>query len=126
MVLGFRSPRPRRQTRAAAGEHRRHNRKYAEGEIEEERVFYFRGPEGKLNLRAANLTIFLTMAQGIDDETWLFHLRRAEYSDWLRARIKDAETADAVQAVEEDASLNPAESRDRIRQAIESKYTAPA
>lgn len=79
-----------------------------------------------MNLRAANLTIFLTMAQGIDDETWLFHLRRAEYSDWLRGRIKDAETADAVQAIEEDGSLSPAESRDRIRQAIESKYTAPA
>ncbi len=66
------------------------------------------------------------MAQGIDDETWLFHLRRAEYSNWLRRGIKDAETADAVQAVEKDRSLTPAESRARIRQAIESKYTAPA
>ncbi len=31
---------------------RRHVRKYAEGELEPERSFYFRGPEGKLNLRA--------------------------------------------------------------------------
>ncbi len=114
------------KTELPRGEHRRHIRKYAEGELEEERVFYFRGAEGKLNLRAANLTTFLTMAQGIDDETWLFHLHHAEYSGWLRSGIKDAETADAVQAIEEDGSLTPAESRDRIRQAIESKYTAPA
>ncbi len=42
------------KTEPPRGEHRRHIRKYAQGELEEERVFYFRGPEGKLNLRAAN------------------------------------------------------------------------
>ena len=109
------------KTESPRGEHHRHIRKYAQGELEEERVFYFRGPEGKLNLRAANLITFLTMAQGVDDETWLFHLRRAEYSDWLRRGIKDTDTADTVQAVEEDQSLVPAEGRDRIRHAIESK-----
>jgi hypothetical protein len=36
---------------------------------------YFRGPEGRLNLRAKNLALFLQIAEGIDDSTWLHHLR---------------------------------------------------
>src|SRR5690606_30087227 len=37
-------------------ERRRHRRKYAEGELPPDRSFFYRGPEGKLNLRAQNLT----------------------------------------------------------------------
>jgi hypothetical protein len=33
-------------------ERRRHMRNYAEGELGEDKSFYFRGPEAKLNLRA--------------------------------------------------------------------------
>ena len=58
-------------TRAQRAEHRRHSRKYAEGELPQDRSFYFRGPQGKLNLRAQNLMVFLQMAEGVDDETWL-------------------------------------------------------
>src|SRR5207245_2918624 len=57
-----------------AREHQRHIRKYAQGELGEDKSFYFRGPKGVLKLRAQNLTIFLQMAAGVDDETWLFHL----------------------------------------------------
>src|SRR5581483_8867428 len=46
------------------GERRRHHRKYAEGELAPWRSFYFRGPEGKLNLRAQNLLVFLQLAEG--------------------------------------------------------------
>ena len=53
------------------GRRRRHHRKYAEGEIPPERSFFFRGPEGKLNLRAQNLMVFKQLAEGVDDETWL-------------------------------------------------------
>ena len=49
-------------------------RKYAEGELPPDRSFYFRGPDGKLNLRAQNLALFLQIADGVDDETWLHHL----------------------------------------------------
>ena len=59
-------------------ERRRHLRKYAEGELGDS-SFYFRGPEGKLNLRAQNLQIFLQMADGVDDETWIWHLRNGDY-----------------------------------------------
>ena len=41
----FQSTVPRR-------ERRRHRRKYAEGELTPDLCFYYRGPEGKLNLRA--------------------------------------------------------------------------
>ena len=41
--------------REAKSERRRHLRKYAQGELGPDRSFYFRGPEGKLNLRAQNL-----------------------------------------------------------------------
>ncbi|HLJ49672.1 MAG TPA: HAD-IIB family hydrolase [Bryobacteraceae bacterium] len=104
----------------------RHKRKYAAGDIEEDRVFYFRGPDGKLNLRAQNLTVFLQMADGVDDETWLFHLHRGDYSRWLREDVKDKELADHVAAIERDDRISPGESRKRIREAIEEKYTAPA
>jgi hydroxymethylpyrimidine pyrophosphatase-like HAD family hydrolase len=38
-----------------SSERRRHSRKYAEGSLGEDKSFYFRGPQGKLNLRAQNL-----------------------------------------------------------------------
>ncbi len=105
--------------------HERHKRKYAQGRLEEPRVFYFRGPENRLNLRAHNLTMFVEIAAGIDDETWLFHLRRGDYSRWLREAIGDANLADEAERVERDVSLSPNDSRERISRAITERYTAP-
>src|SRR5205823_12244437 len=105
---------------------RRHHRKYAEGELAPELSFYFRGPEGKLNLRAQNLMLFKQIAEGVDDETWLYHLRQGEYSRWFREVIKDQILADEAAHIEADADLPPAESRARIKAAIERRYTAPA
>ena len=68
---------------------KRHVRKYAEGELGEDKSFYFRGPEGALNLRAQNLSTFLQLAAGVDDKTWLHHLRAGGYSQWFRNAIKD-------------------------------------
>jgi HAD superfamily hydrolase (TIGR01484 family) len=106
-------------------ERRRHSRKYAEGELPPERSFYFQGPEGKLNLRAQNLILFLQIAEGIDDATWLHHLRRADYSRWFRERIKDEELAAEAARVEGLAHVSPAESRGLIKAAIEQRYTLP-
>jgi hydroxymethylpyrimidine pyrophosphatase-like HAD family hydrolase len=104
---------------------RRHVRKYAEGELPPERSFYFKGPQGKLNLRAQNLQLFLQLADGVDDATWTHHLRRGDYSRWFREMIKDDGMADAAAGVESE-SLPPRESRERIRALIEERYTAPA
>jgi HAD superfamily hydrolase (TIGR01484 family) len=107
-------------------ERRRHLRKYAEGDVGEDRSFYFRGPQQKLNLRARNLATFLQLAFGVDDETWLHHLRRRDYSRWFREVIKDEALAAEAEAVETAAGLGADESRRRIREAIEERYTAPA
>ncbi|MBV8072104.1 MAG: hypothetical protein JO270_19515, partial [Acidobacteriaceae bacterium] len=116
-VMNFAPPR---------SEHYRHRRKYAEGELEPERTFYFRGPEGKLALRAQNLNLFVQIAEGIDDETWLFHLERADYSNWICNALGDQHLADEIRAVEKDSALSARESKDRIKNAILQKYTAPA
>src|SRR5205823_4521498 len=46
------APPARIRTEPPHGERVRHSRKYAEGSVGPERSFVFRGPEGKLNLKA--------------------------------------------------------------------------
>ena len=104
----------------------RHRRKYAEGDVGEGRSFYFRGPEGKLNLRAQNLMLFLQMADGVDDDTWMFHLRNGDYSRWFGEMLKDPELAEEAARYEQDSALSPSDSRKRIAEAILDRYTAPA
>jgi hypothetical protein len=104
----------------------RHIRKYAAGELKPERSFYFQGPEGKLNLRAHNLTMFVQLGEGVDDDTWMHHLRRGDYSAWMRRAIKDETLAAAVAAVEAGPDQTPAATRRRIRALIAERYTAPA
>ena len=107
-------------------ERRRHLRKYAEGELPEDRSFYFRGPEGKLNLRAQNLIQFMELGDGVDDDTWLFHLRQGEISRWLRQGIKDEPLANQAAAIEKNGQLDAAASRKKMRELIEATYTLPA
>jgi hypothetical protein len=106
--------------------HKRHTRKYAEGSLSEAESFYFRGPHEKLNLRAQNTSIFVQIAEGVDDATWEHHLRAGEYSRWFRDMIKDSELAGEVAEIEKNRALSPAESRERIKDAIHRRYTAPA
>ena len=107
-------------------ERTRHSRKYTEGNLGAERSFFFRGREGKLKLKAHNLQLFVHIAEGVDDDTWMYHLERGDYSRWLRLEVKDVDLGDAVAKVEADRALSPEESRAAIRQAIEQRYTLPA
>jgi hypothetical protein len=95
-------------------ERRRHQRKYAEGSLGPEKSFYFRGPEGKLKLRAQNLAVFLQLAEGVDDATWLHHLRRGDYSRWFRESIKDEALAVEASRAEELTGVSAQETRARI------------
>jgi HAD superfamily hydrolase (TIGR01484 family) len=101
---------------------KRHVRKYAEGNIGKSRSFYFRGPHGKLNLKAHNLQLFTHLAEGVDDDTWEFHAKNHDYSGWIRSEVKDQELADEVHRLEQ----HPKPSREAIKAAIEKRYTLPA
>lgn len=107
-------------------ERQRHKRNYAEGELGADKCFYFRGADAKLNLRAQNLTVFMELAEGVDDDTWLYHLHRQDYSSWLHDAIKDDALAREVAEIERLSGLSARESRDRVRIAIEQRYTLPA
>jgi HAD superfamily hydrolase (TIGR01484 family) len=107
-------------------ERRRHVRKYAEGALPEDRSFYFRGPEQKLNLRAQNLIAFTDLADGVDADTWLYHWQRGEVSGWLRRCVKDEELTEQVQALEKQVPDDADASRKAVREVIERKYTLPA
>ena len=107
-------------------ERRRHRRKYAEGELPPEQSFYFRGPAGQLNLRAHNLLLFMQLGEGVDQATWIHHLRSHDYSTWIKQVIKDEALAQRVHDVEQQAHLPAEESRQLIRSAIEERYTVPA
>jgi hypothetical protein len=93
----------------------------AAGELGAERSFVFRGPQGKLNLRAANLEMFVQLAEGLDEATWLYHLRRHDFSSWL-AGVGDAKLANQVQNVEQDERLSAVASRAEVRKLIEEHY----
>jgi hydroxymethylpyrimidine pyrophosphatase-like HAD family hydrolase len=105
---------------------RRHKRKYAAGELGEDKSFYFRGPEGKLNIRAHNLNLFAQIAEGVDDETWSYHRKKNDYSEWLREAVKDDAVADEIAEIERNDRLPAAESRAQILETIRKHYTGPA
>jgi hypothetical protein len=103
-------------------ETRRHKRKYGQGDLGD-RSFYYRGPDGRLNLQAQNFAMFIQIGKGVDDDTWTHHLRRHDYSQWVHDSVKnDKLSAELFQI--ESLELAPAESRRRIFGAINELYTA--
>ena len=114
------------QTYPCKSQQQRHHRKYAEGELPPDRSFYFHGPEGKLNLRAQNLMLFLQLADGLDDATWEYHLRRGDYERWFLESIKDDALSAKAKRIAERPKTTARESRRLIRSAVEENYTLPA
>jgi hypothetical protein len=106
-------------------EHRRHVRKYATGELDPRRSFYFRGPGSQVQLRAANLLRFIEAAYEVDDETWLYHLRRGDVSRWFREIIQDEALASEADRAHAMANAAANETRELIRHAAEERYTVP-
>ena len=103
----------------------RHFRKYAVGDLKDQ-SFWFHGPKAKHSLSAPNLSLFCHIGRGIDEETWLFHLHRGDYSRWIRESVKDRDLAEVVRQVEERDHLDAQDSRNLICDAIEVKYSLSA
>jgi HAD superfamily hydrolase (TIGR01484 family) len=106
--------------------HLRHRRKYAEGDMGWERSFYFTGPANRQYARAHNLIAFMAIGDDVDDETWIYHARRGDYSRWIRDAIGDHQLADCIAGIEASPHLPAVELRRLTRQAIEQRYTLPA
>ena len=105
-------------------EHIRHLRKYAEGNLRWH-SFYFRGPDNQHNLKAQNLMVFCQTAEGIDEASWMYHLRRGDYSRWFRDAIKDDYLADETQRIEQRTDLEPWQTRQMITELVNARYTLP-
>lgn len=112
------------QPQPGRAERIRHRRKYAEGNLRWH-SFYFRGPDGRHNLRAQNLLVFCQLAEGIDEETWMYHLRRGDYSRWFRYSIKDELLAEETERIERRTDLAPWQTRQMIRELVHVRYTLP-
>ena len=58
--------------------------------------------------------------------TWLHHLKRGDYSRWFREAIKDDDLAEEAEQAERADAESASVSRAIIREAVTSRYTAPA
>jgi hypothetical protein len=104
------------------GVHLRHRHQYFDGDMDPENRFYFRGLEGKLNLAAQNLHTFMQLAEGVDDETWLYHLRRGDYAPWFRDSIQDKELAELADQLQHANDVSVEDSRKQIIEMIRKLY----
>ena len=84
------------------------------------------GPGREAQPPPQNLNLFLQIADGVNDETWMHHLRQGDYSEWFRDKIKDAELADEAKQIEQQSVRQPAGLRTAIREAVERRYTLPS
>jgi hypothetical protein len=62
----------------------------------------------------------------VDDETWLYHLHRGDYSRWFREAIKDPPKVARRSRRVEEQRIDPTESCTAIKAVIEERYTTPA
>ena len=89
--------------------------------FEEAESFWFRGPRGALNLRAQSLPLFLQIGAGVDEETWLHHLRAGDFSRWFEDVIRDPALAEAARRLEADPALDATTGREAIRSIVEAR-----
>jgi hypothetical protein len=66
--------------------------------------------------------LFLHIAEGIDTDTWNYHLQRKDFTNWFRSSVHDEELARAGEEAE--GMSDPAESKKHILEIIRKKYTA--
>ncbi len=104
------------------GDHHRHRHTYYDGDMDATLRFYFRGPEGNLKLAAQNLRIFIQLAEGVDDNTWLFHLRNGDYGRWFRDVMHDQDLAARADGLQRAEHVSAQESRQKLFELIRQRY----
>ena len=77
-------------------------------------------------MRAQNLMVFIQLAEGVDDATWLHHLQQGDYARWFRDVMKDTDLAEETSEIGKHHDISARESRALVKTAIEKRYTAPA
>ncbi len=72
-----------------------------------------------------SILLFLQIGDGVDDETWRYHLEQSDFSRWFRQGIKDESLAAAAEGVETRANIHHRGKPCFDRAAIEQHYTLP-
>lgn len=114
---------------AAAGSARpgrRGRRRFAKGDLGPEQSFIFRSPKGGLNLEAHNLQLFTLLAAGVDDDTWMDHLRRGDFARWFDEVIGDDTLTQVASDLEGRDGDTAEDSRREIIKAIGQRYPLKA
>ncbi|MCC6534762.1 MAG: HAD hydrolase family protein [Burkholderiales bacterium] len=106
----------------AAAERAPQPAKRAPIELPPDRSFYFRGPDKRLRLRAQTLPLFLQIGEGVDEDTWLYHLAQGDYSRWLAAVTGDRALSSMIRQIEQEGGT-AALTRNRVKAALESFMT---
>ncbi len=102
-------------------EHQRHRHGYLEGDMDLEHRFWFRGPRDELKLGVQNLKLFMQIGEGVDDETWHYHLKAGDYANWFRDIIKDDSLAELADRLSQNG-VPADQSREQIFEFIRQKY----
>ncbi len=66
----------------------------------------------------------MEIAEGLDEETWLYHLRRHDYSTWFNEVVKDSTLAQQVKNLELNYPDDADETRAKIVQLIREHFDA--
>jgi hypothetical protein len=70
--------------------------------------------------------MFMQVGEGVDDETWLFHLREGDYDRWFRNVINDESLADRTEKLGHNGNVTAEKSRQQIFDYIRQKYEKEA
>jgi hypothetical protein len=63
----------------------------------------------------------MQLAEGVDEETWLYHLKRGDYARWFRDKIQDQALAAVTERLQsQDAAPN--DSRHQVLESIRKTY----
>ena len=64
----------------------------------------------------------MQLAEGVDEETWVYHLKRGDYARWFRDKIQDQELTAVTEQLQRADDVSPQDSRQRVLEMIRKLY----